>query len=116
MRGSGHFALGFVAGLLVFWALLPWTGTRWRIHGPLLAFALGAWAALPYAFELAGLAPWLTEGAAGWIFFFYPGLQRSAWLARRLRPFWATTGLVAVAYSCIVVHYLLLIRRLRHAQ
>jgi len=115
-QGSTHFMLGFVAGYLLFQALLLIRGDHFKlaVYAPLLPFAFGVWFGLPYLFELGGAGELETLiGPVMNVFGAYGFLHHNLFVTTYL------TGLNKVALTCsfmyllIIWHYIKLIKSIR---
>ncbi len=115
LRGSGHFALWFLIGYMIFvaWRQIRRCNDWMRIWGPFLPFIFGTIAVIPYLLQVIGGVTRETALTAPFLFFFlYPITEQSVWVQHKFGSFHLNVILVGLAYLHLVHHYIDLIRHL----
>lgn len=117
MRGFGLFMVGFMVGYAAWLLAMVMTrsaSTRLRLYGPLLPFALGLWAMLPYAVQVAYGLPAADLQQPIWhLFLFFPLLNASLGLRAITGNVEFDVGVMALAYLHLLVHYIRLVKSAR---
>lgn len=115
LRAIGHFTLWFLVGHLLFLALravLPRRSVV-QLYGPLIPFALGTYAALPYLAQMLGwLEPHQALSPLANVFLFYPLTEQHNWVRKAFGNFHVNVVLLGLSYLHLVLHYVRLIVRL----
>lgn len=107
LRGSGHFVIGYLLGFTVFVVLrhVGWKRQQVNLYGPFLPLVLGAWAAVPYAFEMVGIDLSRFLGPLTHLFLFYPVLHENRILAAYLGNLNFSALLCGLLYIVLILHY-----------
>ncbi len=119
LKGSGHFAIGFMLGYFVFFILQKTKKDNWqiRIWGPFSPFIFGVLASFPYALQLVG---WLDLDSMNWklnFCVFYNILHYNKSIIAIFNNFIISLFSIAFIYFLLINHYIRLIVRVsKHAQ
>ena len=114
LKGSGHFAVGFLIGYLVFWIVLRIKPGNWnlKIWGPFLPHAFGTIAAFPYSLELIGYLSFTEDSSWGWnLFLFYKVLHGHRFFIAIFNSFLISMATIAFIYLRLVLYYINLIKQ-----
>ena len=114
LKGSGHFAVGFLVGYLLFLLMIPFVRySKAALYIPLIPFVLGGIAAFPYLFSLAGI--FVSSIVESDLFFFYESLNRNREIIAIFNDLNRVVLGVALLYAGIIYYYIRLIKRFRRS-
>ncbi len=116
LKGSGHFAIGFWFGYIIFFFLVKRLNKSffWVSWGPFLPFIFGVIACIPYAFELADVLG--EDMILNWkfnFFFFYSTLHDNKIAISIFNKFFVSSLSVVLLYCTLIVYYIKMIRKYR---
>ena len=112
LKGSGHFAVGFMVGYLLFLSMIPFVrSSKTALYIPLIPFVIGFIAVFPYLLALAGI--FATPIVQSDLFFFYDSLNRNQEVIAIFNDLNRVALGVALLYVGIIYYYIRMIKRLR---
>lgn len=116
LKGSGHFAIGFIIGYFVFITIKRLFNKNWniKIWGPLLPLILGGYASFPYFLEVNGES--VGQKVIDWkmnVFLFYNFFHFNKYLIFIFNKFYISILGVSFFYCLLIIHYIKLIKILK---
>ncbi len=120
LKGIGHFTIWFLMGLGVFLFIKPTkrqqqNGLGFRsLYSPFLPFVFGTVAVVPYLLRAIGIVTEAqTTSHTFNVFMLYGLVNQIEVLVVLFRNFEIDAVLLGVGYLCLVVYYIVLIKRVR---